>query len=75
MATCQEYQLLPSDNVDEEVDDTINPVRKMILDACDTESQQIGDTFLTIPKLLDLGFQMFEHRMEVWKRGNITSSK
>lgn len=41
----------------------------MIHDAFYRESQQIGDTFLTIPKLLDFGFEMFEHRMEVWKRG------
>ena len=41
----------------------------MIKKAFDSESQQIGDTFLTVPSLIDLGFHMFDHRMEVWKTG------
>jgi hypothetical protein len=44
----------------------------MLIDACNSETQRIGDTFLTVPKLLDLGFQMFEHRIQVWKRGDYT---
>jgi hypothetical protein len=73
LATCQEYQLLPKDNyiVNQKELDSENPVKKMIIDACESESQRIGDTFLTIPKLLDLGFQMFEHRILVWKKGNL----